>query len=210
MRAARIHAILQWGPFSPCGTYYCIISVHSHHHPSRNDKSPNRNEFSIWSAVVTSADKPRFMPRLAALIIKTEINGGDTAKSTCLFIYKGRAWYTFASVVLMIMIKTMFFTVSLVWILDKKHTFVLIASPWKIIPKVMTTVRTYCDSIYGKSMSSCCSYHVAEYTLLFKMCPCDWIKIPILPTSGFVQAIRDVTKRSTDAKYYGVYRSCSK
>ena len=43
-------------------------------------KSPNRDEFRTWSAVVSAADRPSLTLRVNALIIKIEISGSDTAK----------------------------------------------------------------------------------------------------------------------------------
>ena len=65
---------------------------------------------------------------------------------------------------------------------------------------VMAIVKTNHDDIYGKCMSSSYLHHVAEW-ILFRICPCKYIKIPILSAAKlyFLQAICDVTNGSTDA-----------
>ena len=82
------------------------------------------------------------------------------------YFYQDNDWYIFDCMLLIIMVKTMFCFVFIIsrwceyW--TKRHIICLIASPWKITPKVMTAVRINYDDVCGKIMSSSCSYHVTE------------------------------------------------
>ena len=118
-----MHAILYWGPFSPCRTSHYKILVHRYHYLSRYILYQQTGANS--APVVSYADRPWLAPRVTAISIKAGINGGDAAKLVyCfdIFIHQGNGWYMFDSVVLIIKAKTMllYFSVSR-WCDEKAH-----------------------------------------------------------------------------------------
>ena len=117
--------ILQWCPFSPYRISYCRISVH----PVRKYKSPNRSEFNTWSAVASAADRPLLTPRVTAKLKLMAVAGQNWYKCWDFSIHQGDGWYIFDVVVLIIMVKTMFFVHLCCEYWTKRHIFGLIASP---------------------------------------------------------------------------------
>ena len=65
------------GPFIPFTPYFGLALSLS---GTKYSKSPNKSEFSNWSAVVSAADRPWLTPKVTAVIIEAEIDGGDLAK----------------------------------------------------------------------------------------------------------------------------------
>ena len=71
VRAVRMHGIVKLGPSSSCGTPYCRIVVHSHHHSSWNIVNHRRaSSVPGLRLVVGAADRAWLMSRTTALITK--------------------------------------------------------------------------------------------------------------------------------------------
>ena len=113
-------------------------------------KSPNRSEFSPWSAIVSAADMPWSTPSVTALIVKAEINGRTRWNWYNVWIsfsmFEGKRFLAF----------------HWCWYWTKRNSFGLIASPWHVTPFVMNAFTSNYDGICGKCMSSSCSFNVAE------------------------------------------------
>ena len=160
-----MHAILQWGPLNPCRTPYCRILVHPYHFALRNIvnhqtgsiSAPGLQLLVLQAGLRCRAEWLHLLSKLKLMAVKWR----NCYNVLICFEYQGNGWHIFDSAVLIIMGKNIpFFSFSLGWILDKKAHIWL--NRITTTPKVMTAVRTNNGDIYGKGMSSSCSYHAAE------------------------------------------------
>ena len=147
----------QRGHSSPCWTSCCGILVH-HYYSSQNIANHQKRvnsvtglQFSVLQVLVDA--------HVAALIIKAEVNGGDTVMSIYLHysIYQAMV--------------DIYLIVRCWWKLFKPCLFIsrwyeyrrirlqsgLISSPWNITTNTMTGAKTNYDGIYGKRMSITCA-----------------------------------------------------
>ena len=163
MRAARIHAISQWGPFTPCRTSYCRILVHHYHYPLRYIvKERNRGRNMTFCSFLLKYNGRKYthfretwkrgveicsnLHRVSTLPGAFVAQGEYTycqnwwrwhSKISIMFwffsLYQGNGWHILDSVVLTIMVKTMFFKFLVGVNTGKRHILGLLSNASYVI-----------------------------------------------------------------------------